>query len=57
MYMIKKNGKQTVRKLFDNYEQARSYLRRMLRMRGTPDPTGNHNPSYSGLGYTIQVSG
>lgn len=31
MYAIFKNGKKTVRRLFDSYEQARQYARKLAR--------------------------
>lgn len=31
MFIIKKNGKKTVRKTFPTYEEARSYARKLIR--------------------------
>lgn len=31
MYIVKRNGKKTVRKIFNTYESARHYVRKLIR--------------------------
>lgn len=58
LYIIKKNGKKTVRKTFNNYESARSYVRKLIRKNGVSyfDRNGivNRNPTMNDYGYSIE---
>lgn len=56
LYIIKKNGKKTVRKVFNTYEEARSYARKLIRKQ---DPWyfwkfPNRNPNIINYGYNIE---
>lgn len=59
-YIIKKNGRRYNSKRFDNYEQARSYIRKKLRSDASiasPFDYGwfdYNNPSHSRYGFKIQ---
>lgn len=61
-YIIKRNNRRYNSKLFESYEQARSYIRKKLRAQG--DATGfsslddlgwlaHNNPSHSRYGFSI----
>lgn len=58
LYIIKKNGKKTVRKVFNTYEEARSYVRKLVRKNGVTyfDRNGivNRNPTMKYYGYSIE---
>ncbi len=56
LYVIKTNGKKTVRKVFYTYEEARSYVRKLIRKQ---DPWyslefTNRNPNILDYGYSIE---
>lgn len=61
MYIIKKNNKKTVRRSFPSYEEARQYLRKILRKRLANDPNAeldfgtlrHRSPSIGDYGYSI----
>jgi DNA-binding IscR family transcriptional regulator len=64
-YIIKKNGRRYGKKVFDAYESARSYIRKVLRtlkdhnlvMSGYGHDNGwieHNNPSHSRYGFSIE---
>lgn len=57
MYQVKRNGKKSVRKLFESYDAARIYVRKLIRRReALYDPVHldlYSNPNLSEFGYSI----
>jgi len=60
-YIIKKDGKRYGKKLFDSYESARSYVRKILRKSSDVSPwnwdagwTNHNNPSHGNYGFNIE---
>lgn len=58
MYIVKRNGKKTVRKIFNTYESARHYVRKLIRKNEIIDPYDigwwyYRTPSISQYGYEI----
>lgn len=58
-FIIKRNSKRFGKKVFDSYEQGRTYVRKWLRKQATPvsyDISWNahRNPSISDYGFSVE---
>ena len=53
MYIIKRNGKKTVRLTFSTYEQARQHVRKLIRKQFHLRANRQPDCYFGGLGYEI----